>query len=1134
MLATQYDMPKLNYEFAAPIKKPTIRECSDIPLSVLIEEDMSVRFLYHSDHYSELDIQRLAKNYRNILHALLEPGATVETCSRKMLSPEDRHALYLYGNALSPSTFATESSETVLTMFEEMASRHPLHTAIEKGTNSLTYQELDAAATRLARSISRLAQVGDVVCLHADHSINRIIGIISIFKAGMTYCPLDKVQPPEVRSDIYTRSGATLFLAPSHRQLKYAPKAASRSLGIDSALQIDDDDDAGNGWCRKGALADPKSIAYICFTSGSTGKPKGVLCEHGGLAAFQKSWRKLVPSAIGRRWAQFLSAGFDGSIFETFSALCHGSTLVLRDSEDPFAVLRAADQAMITPSTAEGLAPCDYPNLKWVYFGGEPLSHKIVDRWAPGRSLYNVYGPTEGTILTTVKRVHPGSSITIGFPLPSMRVYILNDKMGFVPVGVVGEIFIAGVQVARGYVGMEEETKRKFIPDTVCPRESERMYRTGDLGYWTEEGEVMCVGRKDRQIKLRGFRVDLGSVESTIVREGTNVKAAAVTMSQGSLIAWVQPACVDTDSLAKKLTSVLPPYARPKTITAVDSFPLSKTGKLDYAAIASMPRPLKRRWKGGSLSGRTETIIAQEWHRLLELEESDTLSSDDSFVELGGHSVLQLILAARLSKLFGPSIPVSVVINSHSLRDLASAIDALRQSDNGVRRMAGRQLGYHDLSPTEMEWWLKYRTAEAKSTFNVPFACKLSSSVDRTLLARAWNVVISRHNLLRCRFIEVEGEPRRIFSDVPPVARLVESLDVWSEVNRPIDLANEDLIRVLISPRHMTVTITHIICDLLTLHVLLKEVAAVYACSALPEVRTTYMEISQWSHHASPSDLKFWSTYLEGIPLSTEATATLSHHPHSGIKSYRGTSRVFDVGQALYRKVTTLAKRYNTTVHQISRAAVVLTLQALTGADDVVIGSPFMNRPRLEDQEVVGLFLEPLPMRFRLDREDMSCESIMQTVQCSSQSALAHAVPWNDLLEHLGIQRGAAAPSTLPIFDTVVTFHEKASAAGWGVFPVPGADPLMVWTEGSKFKLLFEWTTLASTENLVVRLEYDTDRISAACIGIVEEALRTSLNCLASDMSCGEIVREISGTSRDFCQARCVDAGCLGALVYGA
>jgi hypothetical protein len=735
--------------------------------------------------------------------------------------------------------------------------------------------------------------------------------------------------------------------------------------------------------------------------------------------------------------------------------------------------------------------------------------------------------------LTTAKRLYPGSPITIGSPLPSMRVYILNEKMGFVPVGVVGEIFIAGVQVARGYVGMEEETKRRFTLDTVCPRKSERMYRTGDLGYWTEEGEVMCVGRKDRQIKLRGFRVDLGSVESTIVREGANVTAAAVTMSHGSLIAWIQPACVDTDALAKKLTTVLPPYARPKAITAVDSFPLSNTGKLDYAAIASIPRPLKRGWKGGCLNGRTETIIAQEWNRLLELEESDALSPDDSFVELGGHSVLQLLLAARLSKLFGPSIPVSVVISSHSLRDLASAIDALMQSDSGVRRMEGRQLGYDDLSPTEMDWWLKYRTAEAKSTFNVPFARNLSSSVNRTLLARAWNVVISRHKLLRCRFIEVEGKPRRIFSDVLPLARLVGSLDVWSEVNRPIDLANEDLIRVLISPRHMTVVISHIVCDLITLRVLLKEVAAVYAYSALPEVRTTYMEISQWSRHASPSDLKFWSTYLEGVPPPAAAAAAPSHHRHGGGKSYRGTSRVFDVGQALYRKVVTLAKRYGTTVHQLSRTAAVLALQSLTGADDVVIGSPFMNRPRLEDQEVVGLFLEPLPMRFRFDREDMSCESIVQAVQRSSQSALAHAVPWNDLLEHLGIQRTAGAPSALPIFDTVVTFHEEAPAAGRGDFPVPGAEPLMVWTEGSKFKLLFEWTALTSTENLVVRLEYDTDRISAACIEVLEGALRTALECLASDMSCGEIVREVSGTSRDACQSRGVDAGCLAALAYG-
>lgn len=271
MLATQYDMPAMDYKFAAPIKPPTVRECADIPISVLIEEDMSIRFLYHSNHYNKLDIERISENYCNILHALLIPGVDVDTCSRKMLSPAARHNLLSIGNAFSPATFATESSETVVSMFEDIAKGNSQVIAVEKGTSSLTYQELDTAATRLARVLSCYVQVGDVVCLHADHSVNWVIGILGILKAGATYCPLDEIQPAEIRADIYTRSRAALFLTPSHHQFKYAPETASRYLAVDLSLRAED----AENWHWEPVPGDPRAVAYICFTSGSTGKPKG-------------------------------------------------------------------------------------------------------------------------------------------------------------------------------------------------------------------------------------------------------------------------------------------------------------------------------------------------------------------------------------------------------------------------------------------------------------------------------------------------------------------------------------------------------------------------------------------------------------------------------------------------------------------------------------------------------------------------------------------------------------------------------------------------------------------------------------------------------------------------------------------
>ncbi|KAH8696504.1 hypothetical protein BGW36DRAFT_274500, partial [Talaromyces proteolyticus] len=249
----------------------------------------------------------------------------------------------------------------------------------------------------------------------------------------------------------------------------------------------------------------PLSAAYICFSSGSTGKPKAIQCTHSGVVSVLRDPVARLHVGPGHRVAQTLAPAFDGALLEVFSALCYGGMLILKDPTEPFEHLRVADSLLTTPSLAAELNPEDYPNLKYIYLCSEVLPQHTADRWSAGQAnTYNIYGPTECHMVSSAQKVKPGQFVTIGTPFLSTRIYILDKQGALSPPLVAGEIHIAGVQVSQGYIGLDEETKQRFILDTIWPTDDGRMYRTGDWGYWTLDGQVAFIGRTDRQVKLVG------------------------------------------------------------------------------------------------------------------------------------------------------------------------------------------------------------------------------------------------------------------------------------------------------------------------------------------------------------------------------------------------------------------------------------------------------------------------------------------------------------------------------------------------------------------------------------------------------------------------------------------------------
>ncbi|KAF2809436.1 BcNRPS1, nonribosomal peptide synthetase [Mytilinidion resinicola] len=1083
-LAMEFDMEAPDDHAVRPIRTSWFRVIPDMPLSVYMSAKGTLRLCFKPSKYAIEDMQLLADHFRRAILLLRSPNRTMGDRMSKLLTHECRDTLMRFGNCNTQETSLSSIQDDLVTLFEKAAGQNPSDIALEKAAVAMTYAELDRLSSILAKRLQGHVEPGEVVCVHADRSINWIVAIYGVLKAGAVYSAQDAGLPDHIRNMNFQTAGARIFLTPEETQKSIKPDACSFCLSVEEIV-------------REGSHADllphrstprPDDNAYLCFTSGSTGKPKGCMCHHAGLVAFQKDPEVRFFSAPGQKISQLMSPAFDGSIHEIFSALSYGGALVLADGIDPFSHLRKATAAILTPSVAKILEPEDFPELQTVYVVGEPMPQYVNDIWSKSKNMYNMYGPTEATCGATIQPLRPGRRVTIGPPNPTTRVYILDRNQQLVPPGVVGEIYCAGVQVARGYIGRAELTAEKFLPDSVCKCPGEMMYRTGDRGLFNHAGEVECLGRNDRQIKLRGYRTDLNDIEMRVAQAIPEATAVAICPKDDYLVAMVQPETLDISDVRSRITRVLPIHAVLRVISAVAKFPMTPAGKLDYKEIAVQCGAASQAVPASKPMSATETTIVQVWKQLLALPATEKVTAESNFANLGGHSVLQLRLASKLSTVFEVRIPTAKVIQAVNLCEMAAVVDHFRsQSSAAPAESDMKSLGRNNVSPIEAEWFEKYEIKQGSSAFNVTFACALGpNQIDLDHLTASWNAVLARHHIFRSRYNRDESRAERVRRSYarycPQVAR-VEEFDLWREVNRPFYLGRQHPVRVLVSEKMMLVSMSHIIADLTTLQVVLREVMELYNGNGLPKVDRRYADTMNWSASATSAQQNWWQDYLQGSNSSQHMVSKVPKRT-----TYSGQTRLIQLSTALARRVIQHSETAKVTLHQMALAAVALALQAESHSTDIVLGGPYFNR-QAEDLDTVGLFLEPIPIRIQHNDQG---RSFLQSVQASSQSAVANAIPWNQLLQAVG-----EAQPDFPnhaLLDIMVTFHDDRTAAK---LPIEGLKPLITYTSGSKFMLLVEFMAV-SDDCVLMRLEYDSTCILKPEISRIEGLIKEALHLITT------------------------------------
>ena len=1114
-IAVEPDLSITQDTVVKPLQAPSFKCANDIPINVLVSLEGGASLIYQNDKLEETNAQLITEYYTAAAQAIIQPEQTLTSVMKNMTPDDTYNKLLRMGNALSHDTLDSKVEQDLVTLFETIARQYPFSVALEKGDVKVTYQELDRKAAKVAKYLVALINEGDVICVHADRSINFIVAIYAILKAGAVYAPLDPSLPAETRNAYYELAQACLFIVPGENGL-VRPRSCQNCVCIAELLK-----ETKTGRLPRRTKPLLETNAYVCFTSGSTGRPKAVLCHQRGLVAFQMDEEVRLSARPGVKISQIMSPAFDGSIHEIFSALSYGATLILPMAEAGLEHLSKAHSTILTPSLAKVLSPKDYPDLQKVYLVGEHVPQFVNDVWASTKVVYNMYGTTEATCGATITQLHYGEQVTIGRPNPTSRVYVLNRNQQLLPPGCTGDIYLAGVQVSRGYIGQPELTNKHFFNDPHYNISKQRMYNTGDRGFWDESGNLHFLGRNDRQVKLNGFRLDLHAIEESISHVLPETTAVAVIIQNNQLLAFLQPSSMDCLQARSKLSNILAPYAMPRQIVALGEFPMTAAGKLDYKELGILASTCQTEITCSTLRTPVEEKIEQLWRELLKLNHGVVLDRYSDFAALGGHSLLQLTLANRLTESFGHHIEARHVIEYSTLGNLAQCVSALlaaQVTPLSLSHHPASALGKQHISPIELEWCRKYESTDQTCTFNVSLVYQLDPEhVDIGILEQAWNQVLARHEILRSRYSRIPTGFERHYHCIPPQVHMQREVNTKEEVNRPFKVNVDHLFRVFLSKRTMLVCASHIICDLTTMSVLVEEVILTYQGRPPPSIPTTYAETTAWSRPTDVSTLAYWEKTLKA---STEVYEASTRR-----KSFAGTSHVTELGTELSQSFFRYLGQGIYTPHQVVLAAVSLVFQFNVPKIELVLGGPYMNRTA-KDMRTVGLFLEPLPilLRHTISSPQSHLNSLVESVRACSQAALAHAVPFSEVVRHMNIE--PRLPNH-PLFDTMVTFHDDRDVL---LSAFPGGKRRIVWSDGAKFELMCEFTALQD-ERVILRIEYDDVVRDEPEVVIFESMILAALDLICSNATFSEAQKLLNAVKLNEAQRHPSRGVAFGALV---
>ncbi|MEJ8545005.1 non-ribosomal peptide synthase/polyketide synthase [Brevibacillus borstelensis] len=1047
----------------------------DLSLEASEENGELVFYLeYGSKLFKRETIEKMANHFLQILRVVAK-SPEIRLAEIPMLGEDERHQLLVEFND-TRQDFCRE--KTLQAMFEEQAARTPEQIAVECGERSLTYREFNERANQLAHLLRQKGVVpNQIVAIMANRSLEKLVGILAVLKAGGAYLPIDPDYPQERISYMLEDSGARLILT----QARYVGKAT----GVVECIHLEE------AACDAPDLENPKPVnqtsdmAYVIYTSGSTGKPKGVIVEHRSIANTIQWKQAEMGYGVQDKSLVLLSFAFDAFVLSFFAPLGSGATVVIAPDEaakDPVALKKVIlssgiNHVATVPSLYQAILECsssgEMSQLQTVTLGGEKISGQLVEKSKqkyPQVDIINEYGPTECSVAATfVRNQKPDSFITIGRPIANTAIYIVNPYDQLQPVGVVGELSIGGLGVARGYLNQPELTKEKFVPNPFAP--GERMYKTGDLAKWHPDGTIEFIGRIDEQVKVRGYRIEIGEIES-VLADFASIREAVVAVPEDEsghqhLIGYFTAKTeIVVSELWAHMSKRLPLYMVPTYFVQLERFPLTPNGKIDRKAL---PKPEGKPVTGAQYippHSDTEKKLAKIWENVLGISNVGVL---DNFFELGGHSLRAMNVIAQVHREFQVELPLKVLFASPAIRELAVCIDAGEKGDFlSIQPVEPQE--YYPVSSAQKRMFILRQLAGADTIYNMPSAMYIEGKLDVERFDFAVQGLVKRHEALRTSFHTVNGEPvQRIHQDVELEVMYKEATEdqagkIVEEFVRPFDLEAAPLFRVglvkLEAERHLfLMDMHHIISDGVSAGIVAEEFARLYRGEQLPELRIQYKDFAVWQNELFQTELfakqeAHWvNTFAEEIPVLNLPTDFV----RPTVQSFAGDRVLFDTDKQLMDDLRALAAQSGTTLFMVLLAAYNLFLAKYSGQEDIVVGTTIAGRSHADVEKVMGMFVNTLALRNRPAGTKSFLEFLDEVKQNTLQAYENQDYPFEALVEKLEIQRDM---SRNPLFDTIFLLQNMDKTA----YAIDGLtfEPYLPGKGFAKFDLMLEADETAS------------------------------------------------------------------------
>nr|WP_194817280.1 non-ribosomal peptide synthase/polyketide synthase [Nocardia sp. XZ_19_385] len=934
----------------------------------------------------------------------------------------------------------------------------------------LSYAELDERSTRLARLlIARGIGPEDLVAVGVPRSVDSVVAVWAVAKTGAGFVPVDPNYPADRVAHMVSDSGAVLGLT-VESVAEELPGEVEWVVLDDPAflVQLAEFSPEPVTYADRVRMLRAEHPAYVIYTSGSTGLPKGVVVTQAGLSSFCDEQRDRYRVTNDSRTLHFASPSFDASVLELLLAVGGAATMVVvaptvYGGAELAGLLRRerVTHAFITPAALASVDPAGLDEFRVVVAGGEACPPELVRRWGPGREFFNGYGPTETTIMVNISApMVPGAPVTIGGPIRAITEYVLDDRLTPVPNGVVGELYVTGAQLARGYHQRPSLTAARFVANPFDPKGS-RLYRTGDLVRWTADHELEYLGRNDFQVKIRGFRIELGEIDAVLAGHESVDFAVTVghDLDTGAtiLVSYVHAApgaVADADVLTEHAQASLPAHMVPTTIMVLDEIPLTPVGKLDRAAL---PAPELRVKEFRAPQTHLEEMVAGVFTELL--DPPNAVGADDDFFELGGNSLIATQVIARLGAALDTQVPARLLFEAPTVAALAARLEETKGSGRRLALTSMPRPERIPLSPAQQRYWfLNQFDPAASAVDNIPLAVRLSGELDVAALGSAIGDVFTRHESLRTVYpgspdgpyqvvhpapnkpftlVPVEVDPDEVVSHIVELA--LTTFDVTVDV--PVAVA---LFRLAPDEHVIGFVVHHVSADGSSMGPLARDVMIAYTARAAgtePEwapLPVQYADYALWQRAVLGSEqdpdslatrqIDYWKQALAGLPDQLELP---SDRPRPPARSFRGQTVRFQISPRRHARLQEIARAGNASLFMVCNAALAVLLSRLSGTDDIAVGTPIAGRGERELDDLIGMFVNTLVFRTHV-RPEASFTELLAEVRERNLEAYANAdVPFERLVEVLNPVRSAARS---PLFQVGLSFQNLAQTT----FQLPG------------------------------------------------------------------------------------------------